>query len=527
MSIIKSNQHKRQTTISKHLAISVTVASMLACLLFSIPVHARTNTNKGNVYQNKYAAYILDAETGIILYSRNKNKSLHPASLTKLMTLLMVFDALDRNNLELSSRVRISKHAASMVPSKLNLPVGSSIKVEDAIYSLVTKSANDVAVALAEKLGGSEKKFSAMMNRKARAIGMRSTRFRNASGLHDPRQVSTAKDMATLARTLVTKYKKHYHYFSTDKFTYQGKTYRSHNKLMKTYDGMDGMKTGYIKPSGFNLVASAVQNDRRLIGVIFGGRTGKSRNAQMKMLLDKAFSKINGIYIAKKDIPVPQHKPTSSIRVASNDNNDKKIDGIPNNLGRDRKYKKVDLASLAHQTEILGTITKSLPILQEEADEPTYSRWNMLDSSLENSMFNRMIGEGDYDITVRNRIETGLIAISAQLRNEATKGEQIAQSNPALAVSKIEPSAATTTPPNGGWAIQIGAFTTRERTEKAITRSINALPASLRISNRSVAPLKTDQGWIYRGRLKGFTKKSANKACRVLPDCIPVSPNSQ
>lgn len=505
--------------------MGVTLVCMLAGLLLSIQAHARTNTNKETVYKNKYAAYVLDAETGMILYSRNKNKSLHPASLTKLMTLLMVFDALDRNNLELYSRVRISKHAASMVPSKLNLPVGSTIKIEDAIYALVTKSANDVAVAIAEKLGGTEKNFSAMMNKKARKIGMRNTRFRNASGLHDPRQVSTAKDMATLARTMVTKYKKHYHYFATDKFTYKGKTYRSHNKLMKTYDGMDGMKTGYIRPSGFNLVASAVQNDRRLIGVVFGGKTGNSRNAHMKKILDDAFLKINGIYIAKKDIPLPQHKPTHSIQLASNDNiNTKAYDS--SKLSKNRNHNKNKLASLAHKTEMPAAITKRLLLPQEETEEPRYSRWNMLDSSQENSMFNRMIGEGDYDITVRNRIETGLIAISAQLRNNATQGEQISQNNPALEISKIEPSAAPTTSSDNTWAIQIGAFTTRERTEKAITRSINALPASLRISNRLIAPIKTDQGWIYRGRLKGFTKKSANKACRILTDCIPISPNS-
>ncbi len=472
---------------------------MLVSIIFS-PTYSFAKKNEGNVYKEKYAAFVMDADTGLILHRENENKQLHPASLTKMMTLLMVFDALERRKLKLYSRVRISKHAASMVPSKLDLPVGSTIKVEDAIYSLVTKSANDVAVALAEKLGGTESNFARMMNKKARKIGMTRTRFKNASGLHDPKQVSTARDMARLARVIINDYSKYYHYFSTKEFTYQGKTYKSHNKLMHTYAGMDGMKTGYIRPSGFNLVASAVQNDRRLIAVVFGGRTGKLRNAQMQKILDKSFQRINSLTIAKNRIPIPQKKPDTTIELASI-----KVPAIT-----PPKFKHIDLSPQNSKT-----------------------RWDMLDSSNPNSVFNRMIGEGDYDITIRNRIETGLIAISAHLRE--TKNPKLLNYDSekikiaSLNIDEISAPAPTAKElsKRGAWAIQIGAFTTRERTNKAIAASLEKLPLDLKHANSSIAPLKTPQGWIYRGRLQGYTKTAANDACKILNDCIPISPNAQ
>ena len=219
----------------------------------------------------KYASLVMDADTGLVLHKRNADKVLHPASLTKMMTLIMLFDALEEGRVHMKSRIRISHNAANAVPSKLDLPVGSSIRVKDAINALIIKSANDVAIAVAEHLAGSEKDFARLMTKRARSLGMTRTRFMNASGLHHKRQVSTARDMAKLARTIISEYAPYYRYFSANKFHYRGKTYRSHNKLMGKYAGMDGMKTGYIHKSGFNLVSSAVRNNRRIIGVVFGG----------------------------------------------------------------------------------------------------------------------------------------------------------------------------------------------------------------------------------------------------------------
>ncbi len=495
--MIVNNKHSQKSNwcISAFENIRAYFALSLAliCIITLIPTQTEAKRSKGNVYQEKYAAFVMDADTGLILHRENANKTLHPASLTKMMTLLMVFDAIDSGKLKLYHRVRISEHAASMIPSKLDLPVGSSIKVKDAIYALTTKSANDVAVAIAEKLGGTEANFAKMMTKKARKIGMTKTRFKNASGLHDPRQVSTARDIARLSRTLINDYRRHYHYFSTQSFTYQGKTYKSHNKLMQTYQGMDGLKTGYIKASGFNLAASAVQNDRRLIGVVFGGRTGKLRNAQMKKLLDDAFQKVQTLQIANRNVPIPQTKP---------------------------EFQTLELASVEPATKSYEE-PETIDIRP-----PNVSRWDMLDSSLEHSMFNRMIGQGDYDQTVRSRIETGLIAISAHMKetlppelydDEERKPVKLASNG------HIKNDLSQT----GDWAIQIGAFTTRDRVDVAITQSLNKLPGDLKHGSTTVAPLKTAQGWIYRGRLQGYTKAAANDACKILHDCIPIAPDAQ
>lgn len=486
----KNQQNTQQQQITAHTRRTNTFILFL-CLFAFISTNVQAKQKDAT---DKYAAFVMDADTGLILHRDNSNKILHPASLTKMMTLLMTFDALDKGAIRLHSRVPISQHAASMIPSKLGLKVGSTIKVKDAIYALSTKSANDIAVALAEKLGRTEKNFAVMMTKKARALGMTKTRFKNASGLHDPRQVSTARDMARLGRILVTKYKKHYHYFSKKSFTYQGKVYRSHNKLMDTYAGMDGLKTGYIRQSGFNLVASAVRGDRRLIGVVFGGKTGKSRNAQMKKLLDNAFARIGVIQIAKTTVPIPQKKPEGLTITA------------------------------ALNTEPSQNALKETPQTEEtHTGRVNISRWAMLSSMYENSMFTRMIGQGDYDIAVRNRIETGLIAISAHMNERIPSYIFDAADAQPVKMASIpkEP-----TIQNGAWSIQIGAFTSRTRTDKAIIASLNQLPSDLRHERSTVAPLQTKNGWIFRGRLHGYTKTTANDACKVLNDCIAIAPHA-
>ncbi|MEC7703043.1 MAG: D-alanyl-D-alanine carboxypeptidase family protein [Pseudomonadota bacterium] len=273
---------------------------------------------KGNP---KYASIVIDADTGAILSQRYADKKLHPASLTKVMTLMLTFDAIKAGKVSLYDRVVISPYAASMVPSKLGLKPGETIRVKDAIYILVTKSANDIAVALAEHLGGTEYSFAKMMTSKARSIGMGSTTFKNASGLHHSRQVSTARDMARMGRYLVNNYQSYYHYFSKKTFRYRGVTYRNHNKLMLTYKGMDGLKTGYTAKSGFNLIASATRDGNRVIGVVFGGRSGKTRNNHMKDILDRGFLKMEKLHLAQlRNMPLPKRKP-AAVYAALNNNN--------------------------------------------------------------------------------------------------------------------------------------------------------------------------------------------------------------
>ncbi len=455
------------------------------------------------VYPNKYAAFVMDSDTGLILYRKNSNKRLHPASLTKMMTLLMLFDAIEHGKLRMHSRIRISKHAASMVPSKLGLKPGETIKVEDAIYALVTKSANDIAVAVAEKLGGSERQFANMMTKKARTLGMSRTRFRNASGLHDPKQVSSARDMARLARTIIVDYKRYYHYFSTRKFTYQGKTYRSHNRLMDSYPGMDGMKTGYILASGFNLVSSATINNRRLIGVVFGGKTAKSRNARMEKLLNLGFNKIGEVNIAVSSAPIPARKPNAQGEVTFAQGSLTNGNALPQETTTSMEEKK---------------ITKA----------PTnWSRWAMLDAMADNSVFNRMIGQGDYDNSIRNRIETGLIAISSQMGEKIPSYVFDTDVNTTATVKSpptIKESALYSPSSGDSWTIQVGAFSSRKRTNEALAQTISKLPLSFKNGKATIAPKQTRSGWIYRARISGYTKVAANEACRILSDCIVLSP---
>jgi D-alanyl-D-alanine carboxypeptidase len=246
----------------------------------------------------RYSAIVLDHRTGNALVAASPDETRHPASLTKMMTLYMVFEHLRAGRLTLGSRVPMSEEAASRPPSKLGVPAGHSITVEQAILALVTKSANDVAAAVGERLGGSEPRFAQMMTLRARALGMTSTTFRNASGLPDPDQVTTARDMATLGRRLMTDFPEHYHYFGVVHAQFGGLRLRNHNRMLDSYEGVDGIKTGYIRDSGFNIVTSATRSGHRLVGAVFGGSSWVERDAHMAALLDEGFGRL-GVAMAR------------------------------------------------------------------------------------------------------------------------------------------------------------------------------------------------------------------------------------
>ncbi len=237
----------------------------------------------------KYASLVLDAETGRVLHEVNADTRNYPASLAKMMTIYMVFDALQRGEITPQTQWTASARAARQPASRLGLKKGQKITVRDAVLLLITKSANDVATLVAESMAGSERDFALAMTAKARKLGMHSTTFRNASGLPNRGQLSTARDMATLALALLRDFPKNYRLFGTSTFKYHERTYRNHNKLLTSYDGTDGIKTGYIRASGFNLVASVKRNNRRLIGVVFGGSSAHMRNRHMVRLLDKGY----------------------------------------------------------------------------------------------------------------------------------------------------------------------------------------------------------------------------------------------
>jgi D-alanyl-D-alanine carboxypeptidase len=243
--------------------------------------------------QAKYASIVVDVESGEVLYSRNADTRNYPASLTKMMTLYLTFEALESGSLRLDQPLKVSNRAAGQAPSRLGLKPGSTIFVEDAILALVTKSANDVATVLAEALGGKEWEFAGIMTKKARALGMRNTTFQNASGLPNRKQLSSARDMANLAIALLQDFPGYYHYFSVTEFKFNGKAYENHNNLLADYPGTDGLKTGYIAASGFNVAVSVTRDGQRLVGVVFGGKSADSRDLHMAELLDKSFARLD------------------------------------------------------------------------------------------------------------------------------------------------------------------------------------------------------------------------------------------
>ena len=270
----------------RHLAV------LFAVLLIGIAgartAAAQPSPGRGTL-ADRYSAIVIDAASGRVLSELAADTPRYPASLTKMMTLFMLFEALRDHRVTLNQLVPVSAHAASMEPSKLGLVPGTRITVEQAILGLVTKSANDAAAAIGELLGGDEARFAQMMTLRARALGMSRTSFRNASGLPDPEQVTTARDLATLARHLIQDFPDQYSYFSVPSFQFRGRTIFNHDRMLQSYPGADGLKTGYITASGHNLATSAVRDNVRLIGVVLGARSNGERDIDMRRQLDDGF----------------------------------------------------------------------------------------------------------------------------------------------------------------------------------------------------------------------------------------------
>jgi D-alanyl-D-alanine carboxypeptidase len=252
----------------------------LACLSWPRPGSAAAN----------YAAIVVDADSGAVLESVAATARWYPASLTKVMTVYLAFQEIEAGRLKLDEELTVSAHAAAQPATELGLGAGQKITVKDTILAIILQSANDAAVALAERIGGSEEAFAERMTAKAKELGMSRTVFRNASGLPDPEQVTTARDMAVLAKALLENYPQYYHFFSTTSFTFGGQTFGTINGILSRYAGADGIKTGFTCGSGYNLVASARRNGRRLIGVLLGSHTNFERHSEMGRLLDVGFA---------------------------------------------------------------------------------------------------------------------------------------------------------------------------------------------------------------------------------------------
>ena len=252
---------------------------------------ARHHQEARESYSPAFSSIIVDGNSGATLSANNPDASRHPASLTKIMTLYLLFERLDAGKMQLDTEMQVSEHASEQAPTKLGLRPGQTIRVEDAIKGLVTRSANDAAVVIAETVAGNEGDFAKQMTRKARALGMLRTVYRNASGLPDDEQVTTARDQSTLGRAIQDRFPRYYRYFSTEAFSYHGHSIRNHNRLLGNVEGVDGIKTGYTRASGFNLVTSMRRGNRHLVGVVLGGRSGGSRDAIMRNLLAENLEK--------------------------------------------------------------------------------------------------------------------------------------------------------------------------------------------------------------------------------------------
>ncbi len=445
-----------------HLLKKKTLPVFLLLLIMTVFLTAAVNTAEAAKKKraappvDRYASIVIEASTGFVLSEKNADKRLYPASLTKMMTLYMTFEALENGTLRKNQRLTVSKRAAQQEPSKIGIPPGGSIRVEDAILALVTKSANDVAVILAEGISGSEDRFARAMTAKARQLGMNATNFSNASGLHNSAQYSTARDMATLGQALIRDFPRHYRYFSTSSFSYAGVTHKNHNKLMATYDGMDGIKTGYVNASGYNLVASATRGSTRLIGVVFGGKTSQSRNLHMAGLLDSGFTKISDVRIAglissrSKSAAVPLRKPPSAATVP---------------------LSQEVAAWRAPETRKKGSTTAAAPA------------FNAMDLVAE---------EGDTDD----------------------------QSSPASFAEDFRPRPLNTNPigdAGSDWTIQVGAFSSHAAGLNALKAARQRLPSHIIDKSRyMIVPLMTNRGVIYRARFGGLLRREATEACNIL-----------
>ncbi|GEO84160.1 MULTISPECIES: D-alanyl-D-alanine carboxypeptidase [Alphaproteobacteria] len=407
------------------------------------------------------AQLLLDARTGEVLASENPDSFNHPASLTKMMTLYMAFEAIRRGELSWNSRVPFSKYAASRPPTKLRVKAGDAITVKEAVLGMIVQSANDAAAAMAEKLGGTESQFAAMMTKRARALGMSNTTFVNASGLPDDRQITTARDMSTLGVALLRDFPQEYKLFNTKSFAFRGRTINGHNNLMYRYKGMDGIKTGYTNASGFNLVSAVTDGKRRVIGVVMGGRSAASRDKVMEKLIAGNIAKASsgtrllasnstrvGMDLARlgDDIPVPAPRRDAVAAVIS----------------------------LANATPIPAT---------------------------------------RYGTAYANPMEVAAAPVMSD----------VAALTPQAEIPRARPAAQA--PKAGGWQIQIAAATSARLAMELLADAKAKIGGALANRDTYTEAVTRDGSTFYRARFTGFSSKSeARSACDQLVknryDCV-------
>jgi D-alanyl-D-alanine carboxypeptidase len=445
----------------------------------------------------KFAAITVDARNGKVLFSSSADATRHPASLTKMMTLYVVFQELESGRLKLDSPIRMSARAAGMAPSKLGVKAGQSITVETAIRALVVRSANDVAAAVAENIEGSEKDFARRMTRTARSLGMSRTTFANASGLPNSSQVTTARDMATLGLRLMRDFPQYYPYFRTRSFVYQGRTITGHNRLLASYDGTDGIKTGYINASGFNLVSSVRRGDKRLVGVVMGGRTGATRDAYMKKMLTQHFGKARG------GKTIAAIVGSSKGAIAANETGD-----APS------KTQKTERKAAAAKRQ-----KKPKEVAVQPAPEPV-EQGDTQDGLAELAAQAAAEAGPEPGVEVVPAPESGALNAADVPFQEKTHAEQLADK---AAVASISPA------PDAGWVINLGDYATKNDAQ-AILQKLRQRTPEL-VAGRTAQTVMVEKAGVvtYRARFTGFDKSSADNACKAIrkgkAPCQPQGPS--
>lgn len=475
----------------------------------------------------KFAAIAVDARTGKVLYSKNADARRYPASLTKMMTLYLLFEDLRAGRVSMNTPLRVSRYAASRPPSKIGFKPGRTIRVRDAIGAMVTKSANDVATAVAENLEGSEARFARRMTRTARRIGMTRTTFRNASGLPNRSHVTTARDMATLGLRIQRDFPRYYKYFSMRRFTYRGRRYGNHNRLLGRIRGVDGIKTGYTRASGFNLTSSARLGRKRVVAVVMGGRTGGARNRYMSRLLKRMFKtkrlkNSTRIALVAGKPPGYKYRPQRT-RVAV-----KKQQQAP--LPR---VKPVQLASVAKPRPVKKP--KVLPTKRQDriaVEKPKSTADSTFKSAAivdDDSEF--VVNDKGSDAVVRTN-KTGLIQPKRRIvraRVKKSENKLVAVKEKKVAV-KEKTVVKTASIHSKSWHIQIGAFPSKKSARGRLAVAAKKASRNLRGKVPLTIEVKKGSARFYRARFAGFNRSTARRACRTLArrgiGCFALAPQS-
>lgn len=454
-------------------------------------------------YQPPTASIIVDANSGKVLEESHADSLRHPASLTKMMTLYMLFERLAAGKIKMTTKMPVSAHASAMAPTKLGLRPGDSLEVEDAIKAMVTKSANDAAVVVAEELGGSELSFGRMMTAKARALGMMHTNYHNASGLPDDRQTTTARDQAILARALQDRFPQYFHFFSIRNFVWHGHRMRNHNHLLGRVPGVDGIKTGYIRASGFNIAINLRRGKRHLVAVVFGGRSARVRDARVRSLIDKYIR----VASTRRTAPRVVEGWTTKTRLAS----------LPTPARDPRDSAKPTETTRVAEAAPVPEPGSTAPIRPNRVKTVTVQPATMRTASLAPlplDVHKLTPTPSTKKVTTVATVKRAKLPadLPAQPPVRVTGGLPTEKVASAAADIPLPPSAKA----KGGYMIQVGAFDdvqeAKQRLEKAVAKAkdqlVKADPFTQKIAKGSKS--------LYRARFAGLDRHQAETACKHL-----------